>query len=98
MTIPELIEILKAAESGKVIEYKIASKSWEPLQPKALMFRIGRAMSGGPGLFRVKPDPREWWLTIDASGNAFYAWKTFELAQKFTSGKIQPIHVREVLP
>jgi hypothetical protein len=89
MTIDEMIEVLKAAKRGEIIEFRDAYNSWRvcnPPVPKEFLFYATNE-------YRVKPKPREWWAEVPRDG---------QVGQLFTDGRQvtvggELIRVREVL-
>jgi hypothetical protein len=69
MTIPELIEILKAAEAGKKIERSVFGEpgEWRTLPDIFDLQRLCEFVFRGHRL-RVKPEPREWWVAFYDNG------------------------------
>lgn len=78
MTIDEMIAVLRAAKEGKtIIHYSYQTKV--PVDIKAMCARMD---------YRVKPEPREWWLDFKSRHHA-------EIHESNYCGDC--IHVREVL-
>jgi hypothetical protein len=102
MTTKERVErawpILEAAKAGKEIQYNVSHGTWES----------GRDGVGEPTLefiftnpdrYRVKPEPRDWWI-IDDGSTAPFRYKSLRDAheENILSGNTFPIiHVREVI-
>ena len=84
MNIDEMIEVLQAAKEGKQIQYRCcAMKSWKDTTYPSWDFSLYR--------YRVKPEPREFWLSNDGK----YAHTKAEAEEYFGEGNV--ILVREVI-
>lgn len=99
MTIDEMIAVLQAAKAGKAIQCKgKRDKEWSDITPfenATWDFNLAD--------YRVKPEPREWWLHSYAgksSPRPFGAlYFTKEDAYSASNGNADEIiKVREVLP
>jgi len=89
------LPLVQALADGKVIQVSAGFKSarvWSDLE--------NVEFTESPGRYRIKPEPREWWLVLDPKGRI---WATFESedAARDVSGKhlaanFPIVHVREV--
>jgi hypothetical protein len=91
MTIDEMIAVLQAAKAGKKIQIQIGA-GWTDLGPNP-------SFNAPINSYRVKPEPREWWIEPHPS---FYACNPPQRASSqsatlhYQEGP-NYIHVREVL-
>ena len=54
MEIQEMIDVLEAYKSGKVIQFKDYMGLWQTVRPPQFNF--------GSNEYRIKPEPREWYM------------------------------------
>lgn len=85
----ELLPILQAYANGKPIQ--VANlKGWETVE--------NPSFDAHPTVYRVKPEPRDFWLVDFQAGNSPH-WAVLEDApSKEVAETHDVIHVREVLP
>jgi hypothetical protein len=90
MSIDEMIAALQAAKAGKVIQFRIAGSTdeWGEVDDPSWNFDECD--------YRAKPEPREWWLSVNERGHPMHAWDTVT-ATESQSQYHRPIHVREVI-
>ncbi len=85
----QYLPLVKALAEGKVIEYYDGSK-WVEVQDISFYET--------PDFYRIKPEPREWWL-VKTLGGAVYTLENEsqakDAAEGFKSATIH--HVREVI-
>lgn len=92
MTPQQIIEICQAIIDGKPAQFKThKDDQWWNYDPRLHALGFGRTME-----WRIKPQPREWWLNATPSG-LLEAWNSKESAYFNGTKEIQPIHVREVI-
>jgi hypothetical protein len=106
MTIPELIEILKAGQQGKTIEWYSSECGWSEFRGEDKVSFIVIALSLGRPI-RIQPEPppkpREWVVVLgqthhpEISGFATF-FKSEADAKKCYGDFYESIRVREVLP
>jgi len=92
MTDAEIIAVVKAHMDGKSIEHRARNSNNAPWLTSTPNWSFSDLD------YRVKPEPREWWINryADAYGDRVYA--TEELADNGASfSRLECIHVREVL-
>ena len=86
----ELIAYIQAEMDGKEIQYKQNTEAWYAKNP----------LSGWNSntIYRVKPEPREWYVNEYSPGDLGYVlYDTATAAKKRTSDETQQIKIREVL-
>ena len=92
MTTTEMIAVLQAFERGEVIEYRPKnSQRWGSAEPIWNFSQFD---------YRVKPNPREWWLNVyeDGSKGAMHDSRAEADRNKaYVDKRIDCVHVREVL-
>jgi Na+-transporting NADH:ubiquinone oxidoreductase subunit NqrF len=87
MTINQIREILTAFEAGKNIQCK-SGDNWVDIPQPSWNF--------GGVEYRVKPEPREWWVNMYLA-NA-HTYSSERLAKAYVlPDLIERVHVREVL-
>lgn len=81
----ELLPVIQAFAEGKAIEYRvIQERPWERIYDPGWDNGVE---------YRIKPEPREWWITMPGS----LAYMSREEAQRFGPADAKLIHVREVI-
>lgn len=95
MTLIEQRDIIQAAIDKKSVEWKGCDTPWCPL-PKGIPFDFNHYQ------YRVKPEPREWWLVVSSLNPrcVISAQNNREEADYASEqwGGARIVHVREVLP
>jgi hypothetical protein len=92
MTLQEQRDILQAALDGKTIQYRIALRSWRNVNNPFVRFNFRSTE------YRVKPEPREFYVNIYGSGSKNRIHSTRERAdQQAAHTRLECIKVREVL-
>ena len=82
--------VLFAYSQGKPIQFKHKTEnSWEPLQ-----YYAGKSWSFHDFDYRIKQEPREFWIILEQSGGVFPAYERKASAEACV-GKV--IHVKEVM-
>ena len=73
-------EILKALDEGKTIERSMAGLGWETIAKD----RVGGFLVENLEryTYRIKPDPRAYYLVLEESGYLYGAYSTKELADR----------------
>lgn len=62
MTVPEMIEVLQAFQQEKIIEWRYKSSTeWKEATTPVWDFKLYE--------YRIKPEPREYWIVIDTTTN-----------------------------
>lgn len=95
MTTQEMIDVMQAHLAGKVIQVR---KSW----PRCLLWNT-LAPNARPVwdwdnyIYRVKPEPREWYVNMYESGPSCCQHATRVEADAANAGRSECIKVREVL-
>lgn len=88
------LPFVQALAGGKVIQVKSGhgdAPLWKDLE--VCNFNVS------PELYRVKPEPREWWITQDYLGNVQSSHDSRHSAIHWASAHIlqKVVHVREVI-
>ena len=94
MTIDEMIDVLRAAQDGMTIQYrnKLSAGSWWEAEDS-----LGLSFDFSGIDYRVKPEPREFWLNVYPHGSVCIH-ETEEEANRNRCGVTsRTIKVREVL-
>jgi hypothetical protein len=94
MSIDDMIEVLQAVKDGKA-EWKYKDQNgWSPFTKNAFE---SHGIDTPDFRYRVKPEPREWWIVPDQYGG--YAFGGIDSARNFNSGFLSKeiVKVREVL-
>lgn len=82
MTLQEQRDMIQAAIDGKSIQYRRSGSSeWEG----ACTFGPGECFDFHSWEYRVKPEPREWWVLVDKLGNPLRVLQDRASALAFTS-------------
>lgn len=94
MTNDEMIAVIAAHRDGKALEWRDISRpadQWRSCQPSGVSWDFNRWE------YRIKPEPREWWISVRGGSTHHFAFYNREsaAASMLTS---EVIHVREVLP
>lgn len=80
--------IIQALAEGKTIQYYCGG-DWVD---------VGNPMLDGIGHYRVKPEPREFWVNLYPNDAAHSAHRSKERAdERATPNRIECLHVREVV-
>jgi len=101
------VEMLRAAKQGKTLQRSSTVNGtdpavWEDIHGNALPFRDLRLLDD-PTLTRIKPEPREWWLLVNADTSAAGVFDSESLARRAllcdypTLANYKIVRVREVL-
>lgn len=91
--------ILRAFAEGKTIQERLRGKSgevWLDLRELDSFKLIHH-----PELFRVKPEPREWWLNVYGHGQVHHCYMCKSKAEADLAASLnrtECLHVLEVLP
>lgn len=91
MTIDQIIEVTAAFKAGKKIQYNSRGKWYDDPCPTWNFSGVR---------YRVKPEPREWWLNVYNSGVSVCSTvcSTEDAANAYSASyRIECVHVREVL-
>jgi hypothetical protein len=92
MTIDEMIAVLQAAKAGKQIQINVSDK-WTDLDANPSF--------GAPiNSYRVKPEPREWWVNVydgEPNGYIHTTKAKAEYWQSQAGTRKEVVHVREVI-
>jgi len=81
------IEVMQAYVDGKVVEY-FAFDAWFPVNQPGWSFNDTK--------YRIKPEPREYWVNVYPGG--IYVYKSKEDADLYCSvNRSECIRVREIL-
>lgn len=84
----ELLPVIKAWAEGRTIQRRSPGYSWADINTAYVAVDFDT-----PNMeWRIKPEPREWWLT--AVCDHYKCWETKQEAERYGT---QVIHVREVL-
>jgi hypothetical protein len=94
MDTKQMIEVLQAYERGERVQCRVASnEEWMDCALKSAAPTIVPTFSFGCHEYRIKPQPREWWINrYPGGGIGIYDSK--ELAE--INKSLECIHVREV--
>lgn len=89
-------EILTAWADGETIQYRTKGHArWydDPNDETWSSLRVFEEFE-----FRIKPKPREWWLSADGHGEYVFAHDCEATAARHSGlGNLPPVHVREVI-
>lgn len=92
----QLLHVIKAYCEGKVIQYRFHNGEWEDFNDPSF--------DREPDLYRVKPEPREWWF-VEGERAHPTRWDSFAQAEGYRKALLLThsrhqytiFHVREVL-
>lgn len=91
MTHDEMIEVLQAAKDGKTIQW------FKPFEGKWYDCIVSPSWDFSKLTYRVKRDPREWWINVYANGE-FWVYQTKTIADKNAGdARLECVHVRDVI-
>ncbi len=86
MTDDEIIAVVQAHKEGKAIESRNAGGVWRACTPEPAWNFQDRD-------YRVKREPREWWLAIRGDGRVFEELPGYAMCY----GALEKVKVREIL-
>lgn len=95
MNLKDMIAVLQAAEAGKPIQQQLIPGMAGPPWPEWAAWR--NEWDFLRYRYRVKPEPREWWASIDGCGHPETLYTSYDTAEGASRGNGKPIKVREVL-
>ena len=88
----ELIPVIQAYAEGKAVQVRIAGDGdpWQDYSGECPNFENGNWE------WRVKPEPREFWVIVDKAGPLYTPYAVFTTPQQ-VNPMCESIHVREVV-
>lgn len=78
----KLIEVMQEYVDGKTIEFLLGN-DWVMVSEPGWKF--------GTWEYRIKPEPREWTISVDKKGNAFSYEKGDELSPYYSKVRVREI-------
>lgn len=86
------LPLVQALADGK-LQMRISGGDWISVGPEQHIEFVY-----APDQYRIKPEPREWWVIESKPGALWWFGDNREAVQFGSEQNIKPIHVREVLP
>lgn len=86
----DYLPLVQALADGRVIQWRNYAGDWLDSESPT--------MSDEPGRYRIKPEPREWWVVVNKVGGVWSVLSSKPDFDAITRDGMEVVHVREVLP
>ena len=87
----QYIPLVQALADGKEIEVRSADGMWDTVRHGEVVFSLD------PERYRVKPEPRKFYLAISRTGHVFFGRDNKEAALKVAQQLTPPLEIVEVV-
>jgi hypothetical protein len=87
----EFAKLVQAYADGKQVQFHLDDGSWDDLHDPDFYAKTR-------DFYRIKPEPREWWVVPSVAHAARYKDEAEDLAEAMDCPTTSIVHVREVMP